>query len=96
MGSKDVTGSVLRTTRASFIDDNDRFYPGTLQNLVLPLADRRWDGLGIGSVLDTFRNKVNRRLAHERQSAPNETLLLSLAHARSANFTASVLHEVDR
>ena len=96
VSTDNVTDGVLRTTRAYFIDDSDRFYPGTLQNLVLPLADCRWDGLGIGPVLHTFCDKVDRRLAYERQSAPDETLLLSLAHARSASFTVPALRQADR
>ena len=91
---EDVDGGALRTTRAYFIDDRDRFYPGTLQNLVLPLVDCRWDGLGIGPVLGAFREKINRRIGHERQASPHEVLLPSLAHARSPSFTASVLQRL--
>lgn len=93
---EDVPGGVLRTTRAYFIDDNDRFYPGTSQNLVLPLAECAWDGLGVAAMLSTFRYKVGRRVAHERLAAPDEVLLPSLAHTRSAGFTAAVLARVDR
>jgi len=93
--SDEVPGGVLRTTRAYFIDESDRFYPGTSQNLVLPLADCRWDGLGVVPMLSTFRNKITRRVAHERRAVPNEVLLTSLAHARSATFTSTVLAQIN-
>ncbi|MGH3613809.1 MAG: hypothetical protein ACRDRK_14700 [Pseudonocardia sp.] len=94
-----VAGGVLRASRVYTIDaDSGRYYPGVLQNLVLPRFSQRW---GSGSVVpirgrfEAFRWKIIERLRYERRLRPYEMLRMSLAHTRWEMFAPHVLRAVD-
>jgi len=79
-------------------DDGDRYYPGVLQNVVLPRMTRRWGSEGqvpIKGRLEAFRWKVIERLRFERRLRPYEMLRLSLSHTRWEMFAPHVLRAVD-
>jgi hypothetical protein len=68
----------------------DRYHPGMLQNLVLPLFDLNWDNTRLRwmqPALDEFKSKIFERLRHERQERPHELNMASLAHTRSEVFS---------
>ncbi|HEY4007750.1 MAG TPA: hypothetical protein VGM60_21560 [Pseudonocardia sp.] len=90
----EVQGSLLRTHRVYSIHD-DRYYPGTFQNLVLPRFNKRWDNAPIGGRLEAFRWKIIERLRSERRESPYEMLRLSMSHTRSEGFAPHMLDAID-
>lgn len=92
----EVPGGLLRASRAYTIDgDDERYYPGVLQNLVLPRFAQRWESVPINGRLTAFRWKAIERLRYERRLRPYELLRMSLAHTRSEMFAPHVLRSVD-
>lgn len=87
-------GGFLRSSRVYQIDD-DRYYPGVFQNLVLPRFAQRWESVPISGRLEAFRWKITERLRWERRERPYEMLRLSLSHIRSELFAPHVLRSVD-
>lgn len=90
----DVAGSLLRTHRVYSIQGG-RYYPGYVQNLILPRFNKRWDELPIRGTLEAFRWKIIERLRHERRQHPYELLRVSLSHTRSEMFAPHILRAVD-
>lgn len=87
--------SFVRETKIFVIDD-DSYYPGMFQNLVLPAFDVRWGDSAIRRVVDAFRWKMIDRLRYEQQrNRANQLLRLSFAHTRSEVFAPHVIRSVD-
>lgn len=86
--------SVLRTHRAYSIQA-DRYYPGSVQNLILPRFNKRWDEVPIRGALETFRWKIIERLRYERRQQPYELQRVSLSHTRAEGFAPHILRSVD-
>ncbi|MFC4949429.1 hypothetical protein [Pseudonocardia sp. GCM10023141] len=94
--SSELPGGLLRSSRVYTIDgDDERYYPGVLQNLVLPRFAQRWESVPINGRLEAFRWKVIERLRYERRNRPYELLRMSHAHTRSEHFAPWVLRTVD-
>lgn len=89
-----VDDSLLLTHRVYSIHE-DRYYPGSLQNLILPRFNKRWDNAPIGGKLETFRWKIVERLRAERRDQPYEVLRVSLAHTRADGFAPHILSSID-
>jgi hypothetical protein len=92
-------GGVLRTSQVYAIEaESGRYYPGVLQNLVLPRFSRRWqsrDAVSLHGRMEAFRWKLIERLRYERRLRPYEMLRMSLAHTRWEMFAPHVLSAVD-
>ena len=89
-----VDDSLLLTHGVYSIHEN-RYYPGSLQNLILPRFNKRWDNASIGSKLETFRWKIIERLRSERRDQPHEILRMSLAHTHADGFAPHILSSID-
>ena len=89
-----VDDSLLLTHRVYSIHE-DRYYPGSLQNLILPRFNKRWDNAPIGGKLETFRWKIIERLRSERRDQPYEVLRVSLAHTHADGFAPHILSSID-
>ena len=87
-------GSYERFT-ASFVVDGGRFYPGMLQDIILPAFDVRWGDTRFRRVVESFRWKLIERLRYEKNAFPNEILRLSFAHTRSDVFASHTIRSVD-
>jgi hypothetical protein len=90
----EIGGSPLRTHRVYSIHE-DRYFPGSFQNLVLPRFNKRWDNAPIGGKLETFRWKILERLRSERRDQPYEVHRVSLSHTRSEAFAPHILDLTD-
>lgn len=96
LDTHELPGGLLRTSRVyTFDGDDERYYPGVLQNLVLPRFAPRWEAVPINGRLEAFRWKVVERLRYERRRRPYELLRMSQAHTRSENFAPFVLRSLD-
>lgn len=94
--TQELPGGLLRTSRVyTFDGDDERYYPGVLQNLVLPRFAPRWEAVPINGRLEAFRWKVIERLRYERRRRPYELLRMTHAHTRSENFAPFVLRSLD-
>ncbi|HEY1968594.1 MAG TPA: hypothetical protein VGH89_11660 [Pseudonocardia sp.] len=91
----DIAGSPLRTHRVYSIHD-ERYYPGSFQNLILPRFNKRWDNAPIGGKLETFRWKIIERLRSERRDRPYEIHRVSLSHTQSDGFAPHILALTDQ
>ena len=87
-------GSYERFT-ASFVVNGGRFYPGMLQDIILPAFDVRWGDTRFRRVVESFRWKLIERLRYEKNAFPNEILRLSFAHTRSDVFASHTIRSVD-
>jgi hypothetical protein len=78
--------------------ENDRYYPGLHQNLILPQFEIRWESPNLRLYLPMlgFRWKVLERLNEERRIRPFEIQRLSLCHTRSAVFSPHIVRRCDR
>jgi hypothetical protein len=76
----------------------DRFYPGTHLNLLLPQFDVRWESpqTAVRIELLALRWKLLARLDEERRLHPLEVQKLSLSHPRSPYFAARVTRRLDQ
>lgn len=90
----ELDDSLLRTHRVYSIH-GDRYYPGSVQNLILPRFNKRWDDVPIEGALQTFRWKIVERLRSERRLRPYELQRVSLSHTRSEMFAPYILRSVD-
>jgi hypothetical protein len=90
-----VDDSLLLTYRGYSIHE-DRYHPGSLQNLILPRFNKRWDNAPIGGKLETFRWKIIERLREERRAQPYEVLRVSLSHTRGDGFAPHMLRSIDQ
>lgn len=88
-------GSYIRETLTFRIDDDDCYYPGMFQNLILLAFDVRWGDTGIRRAVESFRWKMIDRLRMEQRLRPDEYLRLSLAHTRSEVFAPHTVRSVD-
>lgn len=94
--SRELPDGLLRSSRVyTFDGDDEHYYPGVLQNIVLPRFAQRWESVPINGRLEAFRWKVIERLRYERRRRPYELLRMSHAHTRSENFAPFVLRAVD-
>ncbi|WP_436495580.1 hypothetical protein [Actinokineospora sp. HUAS TT18] len=91
----EVEESIVRSSHLYYIDDDERFYPGMFQNLILPQFDVRWGTRHLRRAVEAFRWKMVERLRFERQARPHEFLRLSLAHTRSEVFAPHTIRSVD-
>ncbi|HEY2205273.1 MAG TPA: hypothetical protein VGH99_12455 [Pseudonocardia sp.] len=90
----EVDRGLLRTHRVYSIHE-DRYYPGPVQNLILPRFTLPWEDEPVRGALEAFRWKVAERLRHERRAHPYELLRMSMSHPRSEAFAPHVLRAVD-
>lgn len=67
----EIGGSPLHTHRGYSIQD-DRCYPGSVQNLILPRFNKRWDNAPISGKLEAFRWKILERLRPELRDQPTK------------------------
>ena len=92
-----VEEGFLTESRVFVIDQDDRYYPGMFQNLILPqfelVAENQAHSMR--SQLDLFRWKIVERLRKERQLRPYELLRLSLSHTRSSVFAPHIVRQID-
>lgn len=88
----------LASTHAFFVDNEGQYYPGMLQNLVLPQFDVRWDFFDrrVHKEVRVFRWKIIERLRREKIARPYRMLRLSLSHTRSQVFAPHVVRAVDQ
>jgi len=91
-----VEGGFITAREACFIED-DRYFPGFHQNLILPKYEIRWedDQYPLEFRLDAFRWKLIERLRYEKTKQPFSHLRLSLSHTRSFDFAPHVIRKVD-
>jgi hypothetical protein len=87
----------MRESHAYYFDDEDRYYPGMFQNLILPQFQLRWNLIGesIRRKLESFRWKIMERMRYERRLRPYELLLTSLSHTRSQMFAPHITWTAD-
>lgn len=90
----ELADSLLRTHRVYSIHD-DRYYPGSVQNLLLPRFNARWDNVPVLSALEAFRWKIIERLRYERRQQPYELQRVSLSHTRLEGFAPHILRNID-
>ncbi|WP_156993752.1 hypothetical protein [Pseudonocardia acaciae] len=90
----ELDGDLLRLHQVYSIQD-DRYYPGAVQNLILPRFNKRWDDVPIEGALQAFRWKIVERLRFERRLRPYELQRVSLSHTRSEMFAPHILRAVD-
>src|SRR5262249_51579027 len=78
--------------------ENDRYYPGLHQNLILPQFEIRWESPSLRLYLPIlgFRWKILERLHEERRLRPFEVQTLSLCHTRSSVFSPHIVRRCDR
>ncbi|MHA7957309.1 hypothetical protein ACX9I7_06075 [Streptomyces sp. L500] len=90
-------GGYMRQSHAYFIDNQDRYYPGMFQNLLLPHFHLHWNTIGdpIHRKLESFHWKIIERLRYERRVRPYELLLISLSHTRSQVFAPHITWTAD-
>ncbi|MFI1373261.1 hypothetical protein ACH4UY_14735 [Streptomyces longwoodensis] len=93
----EAPGGYERQSHAYHIDDDDRYYPGMFQNLVLPHFRLRWNSIGdsVPRKLESFHWKVIERMRYERRQRPYELMLTSLSHTRSQMFAPHVAWMAD-
>ncbi|MEU6225947.1 hypothetical protein [Streptomyces sp. NPDC047042] len=94
---KEAPGGYERQSHAYYIDDEDRYYPGMFQNLVLPYFHLRWNSVGnaVPRKLDSFHWKIIERMRYERRQRPYELMLTSLSHTRSQMFAPHITWMAD-
>lgn len=94
---RDIEDGFLSHVRVCHIE-NDRFYPGLHQNLILPQFEIRWECALMRVFLPVigFKWKVLERLRYEQQRRPYEFQRLSLSHTRSGIFSPHVQRRADR
>ena len=92
---KQIETSYLRETKALYIDEDDRYFPGMFQNLILPQFDVRWGTPQFRRDIEAFRWKLVERLRFERRMRPDELMRISLSHTRSEIFAPHVIRSVD-
>jgi hypothetical protein len=90
-----VDRGYLTLSRVYYLDDQDRYCPGIIQNLMLPMLDVRWDELDARPKLSTFRHKLMERLRMERRETPGAHLCLSLSHTRHQLFAPHIIRLLD-
>ncbi len=90
-----VGHSFLRVSRMFYIDNDHRYFPGMLQNLILPAYELQWSNAETRRMVESFRWKMIDRLRHESFLRSNEYLRLSLSHTRSENFAPHAVRAVD-
>ena len=88
-------GSYVRQTHLYYVDDSNRYFPGMVQNLILPGFDVVWGNRDFRRSIDTLRWKMIERLRIERRDNPNQMLRLSLSHTRSHEFAPYIVRAVD-
>ena len=91
-----VDGGYTSKVRACYMED-DRYFPGLLQNLILPQFEIRWDfrRRPIFLLVSGFRWKIVERLREETRKRPFELHRLSQSHTRSSEFAPHVIRTVD-
>lgn len=97
LSSTPVGDGVLTELQVCEVRDN-RFYPGTHLNLILPQFDVRWESpqTPVRIELLALRWKLLTRLDEERRLHPLQVHKLSLSHPRSPHFAARVTRRVDQ
>jgi hypothetical protein len=78
--------------------NEERFYPGLHQCLILPQFEVRWEDRDLSLRLRVlaFRWKVHERLREERVRRPYELQTLSLAHPRHFVFSPHIIQRANR
>jgi len=94
---RQVEGGYLSKVTVCRIEQ-ERYYPGLHQNLILPQFELRWETAEqrIQLPLLAFKWKIIERLREERRQRPFEIQLLSQSHTRSSVFSPHVARRVDR
>jgi hypothetical protein len=92
-----VQGGHISNVRVCHIED-ERYYPGLHQNLILPQFEIRWESPTVRVYLPVigFRWKILERLRDERQMRPYELQNLSLSHTRTDHFSPHVTQRANR
>jgi hypothetical protein len=85
----------LRTSWLYIIDENERYFPGLIQLMLLPPREVLWDGTGVLPRLEAFRHKVGERLRLERVLRPHDAIASTFSLARRDSFAPHVLRELD-
>lgn len=88
--------SFVRRSHIFAIDEDGCYFPGMLQNLVLPQFYVRWGESGFRRDVEAFRWKMVERLRFEQKTRPNQFLRLSLCHTRSEIFAPHAIRSVDQ
>lgn len=88
--------SFVRRSHIFVIDEDGCYFPGMLQNLVLPQFYVRWGESGFRRDVEAFRWKMVERLRFEQKTRPNQFLRLSLCHTRSEIFAPHAIRSVDQ
>ncbi|MGI0015024.1 MAG: hypothetical protein ACREBU_16520 [Nitrososphaera sp.] len=94
---REVTNGFLSLVRVCHIQDN-RFFPGLHQNLILPQFEIRWEAPGKRLYLPVlgFRWKILERLREEQRLRPFEVQKVSQSHTRSPVFAPHITRRADR
>ncbi|MRH92267.1 hypothetical protein GFY24_33360 [Nocardia sp. SYP-A9097] len=85
----------LRSPRCYYIDDQDCYYPGFFQSMLMPGPEVLWDDRDIRFPLAEFRHKLEERRHDEASRRRPAMLRLSFAHIRRAEFAPSVIRALD-
>jgi hypothetical protein len=93
---KELEGGFISQVRVYHIEE-DRFYPGLHQNLILPQFEIRWETPLVRIYIPVmgFKWKVLERLREERRLRQFEVQALSSSHTRSAVFAPHIMRRVD-
>lgn len=93
---RSVRGGWIVNREICAVEDG-KYFPGLLQNFVLPKFEVRWDitGCNLSIRLHAFRWKIIERLRHEKSERSFNHLRLSLAHTRSNDFAPHVVRKID-
>jgi len=91
-----ISGGFVTAREACFVEE-DSYFPGFHQNLILPKFEIRWedDEYPLEFRLDAFRWKIIERLRYEKAQKPFRMLRLSWSHTRSLDFAPHVARKVD-